>query len=499
MNEGFDGGRRFFIALVEAERDRQDEHDGGWVIFDSIAESLCEDLCDMQDFHPRYFNAKEGLLLLRARVDELPNGQQWLDRANGTWVRIQVHAASGELPQAEVVLFGPADGEPPRVGLEIMKEKPSLSIIRYLDRFSMLASELRAPASLISGVLDLALNDINPDDIAIAAYDVGQGNCNAIVDEFEHPRIFFDLGWAPNFHSKSRPYDQPDFFNCDQLLGAPVVLSHWDMDHWCYAIQNSTFNRGSLTTAHSWKPAALKRFWIARAPQKKKHKIGALTMAFYDELKNTYMFHGLSAILLWPKNAKKISFSFGWLEACCQSGVAPDDRNNNGIAMFVRPTPRAPGILLTGDAYFESIPCLYSKIPLAGLVAPHHGAAVTPGYIPAPAPGSPARLVMSVGAHNTYGHPKQASINGYNAQGWVSSRTQDRFGCICKTGSLVHSHGNSLLKFNVGPDPKCRCSCVPSGNLCLLPSTLAFPKPIAGVKPLKKSGNKKSAKAGSPV
>lgn len=498
MNSGFNDGRRVFIALVEEERDRQDEQDSGWVIFDSIAESLCRDLLKMKIFHPRHFNSKEGLLLLRVRIADLPGGQQWLDRANGTWVRIHVHAQTGDLPQAEVVLFGPVDGELPRVGFEILEELPA-SKTQLLDRFSTLALERPAPANFISGILDLALDDVYPENIAIAAYDVGQGNCNAIVDDYEHPRVFFDLGWAPNFHAKSRPVNQPDFFACDREFGAPIVLSHWDMDHWCYAIQNSTFNSGSLTTAHRWRPAALQRFWIARAPLKKRQKIGPLTLAFYHELKSIVLIPGLSAILLWPRHVHKISFSYGWLEACSPCGTAPDDRNNNGISMFVRPTPRSPAVLLTGDAYFESIQSLQKQIPLAGLVAPHHGAFVTPGHIPAPAPGTPARLVMSVGAHNTYGHPKQATIDAYDMQGWVSSRTQDRLGCSCKIGSIVHSHGNSLLKFAYNPDPSCGCRCVPSGNLCLLPSTSAFPKPMAGVKPPKKSGKKKVAKAGSPV
>jgi hypothetical protein len=499
MNAGFNDGRRVFIALVEEERDHQDEHDGGWVIFDSIAESLCTNLLQARKFHPQHFNSNDGLLLLRVRIDDLPNGQQWLNRVNGTWVRIEVHAHIGNLPEAEVVLFGPVDGVLPRVGLEILAEQGPSAITQHLNRFSMLVSEPQAPQRLIAGVLDLALRDVNPDDIAIAAYDVGQGNCNAIVDEYEHPRIFFDLGWAPNFHAKSRPVNQPDFFACDKEIGAPVVLSHWDMDHWCYAIENSSFNPGSLTTAHKWKPAALKRFWIARVPLKKKHKIGPLTLAFYHELKNIYLMPGLSSILLWPRHVQGIAFSHGWLEACCPPHTAPDDRNNNGIALFVRPTPQSSAVLLTGDAYFESIPSLQNNIPLAGLVAPHHGASVTPGYIPPPAPGSPARLVMSVGAHNTYGHPKQASIDAYNLQGWSSSSTQDRFGCICKTGSLVHLHGNSLLKFDSRPDPKCGCNCVPSGSLCLLPSITPFKPPKAGVKLPRKARKKKTAKAGSSV
>lgn len=228
MNAGCNDGRHVFIALVEEERDQQDEHGGGWVIFDSIAESLCANLLQAQKFHPLHFNSNDGLLLLRVRIDDLPNGQQWLNRVNGTWVRIEVHAHIGNLPEAEVVLFGPVDGELPRVGVEILAEQVPSSITQHLDRFSTLVSEPQVPGSLITGILDLALRDVNPDDIAIAAYDVGQGNCNAIVDRYEHPRIFFDLGWAPNFHAKSRPLNQPDFLHATtklvHLLFCPIGI-----------------------------------------------------------------------------------------------------------------------------------------------------------------------------------------------------------------------------------------------------------------------------------
>lgn len=393
---GLQDGKRAFIALVEDERNHRDDNDDGWVTFDSVAESFFDTVQNSGTVHPKQFNSKDGLLLLRARIDELPGGQNWVDLVAGTWVQITVHAEIGDLPQAEVVLFGPVDGEPPVVGLEIVGEAPATAT-RVLDHFSMLSREREAPHRFISGILDLALSDENLNNIAVAAYDVGQGNCNAIVNSYEHAKIFFDLGWAPNFHAKSRPKWMPDFFSCDDELSAPVVLSHWDMDHWCYAIEGSQFNPSSLTTTHKFKARALQRFWIARAPLKKKHKIGPLTLAFYFELKRTCIFPGQSAILLWPRHMSVIRFSAGWLEACRPSTPVHDDRNNNGIAMFVTPSIPRAAILLTGDAHFESIPGVQRKVPLAGLVAPHHGSYVSPGHVPTPARGSPRRLIMSVG------------------------------------------------------------------------------------------------------
>lgn len=268
---------------------------------------------------------------------------------------------------------------------------------------------------------------------------------------------------------------------------APVVLSHWDMDHWCYAIKSSTFNPGSLMTRHEWKPEALRRFWITRAPRTEEHKLGPLTMAFYDALRATHLLPGMSSVLLWPESSRRIAFSAGWLEACRHDGTkdVPNDRNNNGLAMFVRPDPKGPAILLTGDADFPCIPSLsrLRKTPLAGDVAPHHGSRISGRHVPRPKKGSPARLVMSVGNLNTYGHPKLEAIQTYHDHGWVSSGTNDRHDCDCDT--VAHQHGNTILKFGKGPDPACGCDCVPNGHMCLHSSTLPVSTPAPGEKPKK--------------
>jgi len=466
---------------VEIERD--DTDNGGWVIFDSFSETVLEHY----DHSPRGIRFQDklfdhGLLTLRAPFGQVMKCKLEMGELSEGWVRIVVNSQRNEeMIPAEVVMFGNSD-EPPQVSIASI-EALSSEKLDFLNKESMLEREVRSHPSIIAGVLEMSLREVDPLELSVAVYDVGQGNCNAIVDRYEHPRIYFDLGWSPNFHANSRPAKQPNFFACEKKATPPVVLSHWDMDHWCHAIASSSYNPGSITTKHEWKNEALERFWIARAPRSKEHKLGPLTLSFYYALRRKKLLPGVSAVLLWPDVAKRIYFSAGWLEACSPPPGVPNDRNNSGIAMFVRPDPKDSAILLTGDADFPCIPSIAgrNKVPLCGLVAPHHGALITGRAVPSPQKGSPARLVMSVGAGNSYGHPKQGALNAYQKKGWLASLTQDRFDCT--RANTLHQHGNTLLKFcSSFKDPQCGCRCVESGNLCLIPSAVAKIAPVAGAK-----------------
>lgn len=471
--DSFEGQRRQFTALLEIERNEQDQETGGWVIFDGFAGSST-------------YNQTFDLLALRCPFNALTNLFSGLAEYTGQWVNIEVasQATARSIP-ADVVMFG--DSAEPAL-LHITSLTPA-QLKRNERRVLALSREARTPASFIAAILDFSLRESG--NLATAAYDVGQGNCNAIVDQYEHPRVFFDLGWAPNFHAYTRPPAPPDFFACDSHTVAPVVLSHWDMDHWSYAIARSEFNPANLTTRHEWNPQALKRFWIARAPQTKAHQIGPLAMSFYRELTKIHLFPGISAMLLWPNDCRRIDFSQGWLEACEPLAHLPQDRNNTGIAMFVQPNRKGPAILMTGDADFPSIPTLRTskRLKLAGMIAPHHGSKITVADVPKPLKKGPKKLVLSVGKENVYGHPTKEAMDAYQALGWDWEvvATQERQSCASTTmpfaATHAHHHGNVLLKFSAGaPDPKCGCGQVREGNLCLIASHVVTFPPTPGTR-----------------
>ena len=449
--------RRSFLALVEIDEEEGDAETGGWVTLDSISLDGALGEGDAE------------LLAMRAALKKIASRFPEILGLDGSWVQVVVGSrVDGESVPAAVVMFGDTE-EVPLVGImsiAAVEEKVQASFLSQ----TMLEHEPRARAGFIAGVLDLPLRYAG--NLAVAAYDVGQGNCNAIVDSYGHPRVFFDLGWAPNFHAATRPAAKPALFSCDGHALAPVILSHWDMDHWSYAIAASSYNPSSLTTRHTWNEDALRRFWIARPPQGQKHQLGPLTLSFYRALSTRQLLPGFGSLLLWPDGVKRIGFSDGWVEACKAAPQVKDDRNNNGLAVFVRPAGRGPVVALTGDADFPAIPSFSQrrKLSLAGMVAPHHGSRVTASHVPSPKRGGPGRLVMSVGKGNSYGHPKQQAIDVYQGLGWSAVATQDRFKCEDPSVPHDHVHGNLLLTFSQEQhNPVCGCTCVPDGKLCLVP------------------------------
>src|SRR5213075_273082 len=92
--------------------------------------------------------------------------------------------------------------------------------------------------------------------------------------------------WPPNFNARTRPDKRPDLFSCQRHCVAPIVLSHWDMDHWAYAVQTTTFDSTNISSRPKWNPAALHRFWIARPPEKEAHQLGPMHMKLFEALRS---------------------------------------------------------------------------------------------------------------------------------------------------------------------------------------------------------------------
>lgn len=368
---------------------------------------------------------------------------------------------------ADVVLFGEDAEEFPSVGISAIQQIP-LAEEELLCARGLLHGQPKTDARLIAALLDHSLKEAGT--IAVGVYDVGQGNCNAIVDQFSHPRLFFDLGWAPSFHAKTRPSVRPNLFVCDAEFPAPVVLSHWDWDHWGFAIKRSVYDRSSLCTRHEFFSSAMHRLWLARAPQAIRHQLTPLHIQFYEALQKESLFSGIPAIQLWPEGLRRLPFSNGWIEACKPAKGRPDDRNNTGLAMWVHPGSISSGvILLPGDADFVSVPSARQnkriRSGIAGMVAPHHGGRVTEAAIPRPSLEASAKLVFSVGRENSYGHPKESAATAYRAAGWKDARTSSRFACTACNGS--HTLGNKVFLLKPDRVPACGCGRVSEGQLCL--------------------------------
>lgn len=298
--------------------------------------------------------------------------------------------------------------------------------------------------------------------INVMVYDVGQGNANALVDERGRPRLFFDLGWPDSFNRQTRPPAPPDLFACEGTCTkktAPVILSHWDYDHWGYAVANTDYVFGQGAAKISFKPQAMSRPWIVPKPPRIKNGkgLGPTHMRFLSSLRNR---------IAWPNRLQTVVFSAGIITRS-DVKVSPTDRNNQALAWFVMGAGLNEAILLPGDLSFNRLrwpslsPSLNPRI--AGLVASHHAGIVrgiTTSNLKA---ATPTKLAVSVGRGNYYRHPIARILTRYQRANWHPDvRTSNRT-IWPPSGKPT---GAILIRLNpTAGTPSFHCSCITSGNL----------------------------------
>jgi len=209
---------------------------------------------------------------------------------------------------------------------------------------------------------------------------VGQGNCNAVCDSRGVPRVYYDLGAGCLWNAHTCPKGLQLCFTEEP----PVVLSHWDFDHW-YAAEKD--------------PRALALKWFAP-----NQSVGVRTRKFVDKLV------AAGSLRIWPPGTSYLVA--GALRVLRCRGIT---KNDSGLALGVR---FADGqvVLCPGDAGYDSIPLRRMvRRPLAGLIASHHGSSHLCGTIPAGVPNAP--IAFAYGTGNTYHHPS-GSLAHYHAAGW---------------------------------------------------------------------------------
>lgn len=249
----------------------------------------------------------------------------------------------------------------------------------------------------------------------LAVYDVGQGNANALIgDGCGFPTLYFDLGAGVYRNKHTTPNDLRFCFT----EKPPIILSHWDADHWA----------GTYATSVGGEYPALKQLWIAPLQE-----VGPIHIAFaHDVLESKGEFFtsttlenniGISTLTSDPNIT--VHFTLG-------TGA---DRNNSGIVLAVvnNSHPSGPrSWILTGDCEYKFfMPALSPADPVA-IVVPHHGADLRGGS-KAPPPVSTdtyKRLVYSFGANNSQGktnvqHPTGEGVtahSSWNHGGWVTGK-----------------------------------------------------------------------------
>jgi hypothetical protein len=242
----------------------------------------------------------------------------------------------------------------------------------------------------------------------LAAYDVGQGNSNALLNpditSNYRPTLYFDVGCGVYANQGTTPAPLSFCFNWKPL----IVLSHWDCDHWMGVCLPGT---ASQTTG-------LGLQWIApKQTITTHHKTFVLdiiakggSLRIYDP-----MLHTIGTAVLSVN--ERIRFTRGE-----RAG-----RNHSGIVLSVEKYMLGgwKSWLLTGDCDYRYFRHLGVHEAVA-VVVPHHGAnPVTKSPPPAATSvyGSTGytRAVYSFGPGNTQSgvrHPTPLAVARHHGSGW---------------------------------------------------------------------------------
>lgn len=331
------------------------------------------------------------------------------------WYRLELEETNAENANAEV--YGAGAGERPPVRLISADRVIGRNIRAKLERYSTLSKARVSTRAEIQGILERATG--GRQRLILVAYDVGQANWNALADCSGCPQtpprtvLFFDCGLPIWKNEDTAPKTKPDPFTAAPD-DAPVVLSHWHMDHWTGA----ALGKNLFDKSNSWHAAALTRKWIVPNLGKRTDR---------QRLQPTALLLALALrrngnLVIWPTRLKRVTTRSGHTVVQCEpTGTAKRDNNNSGLALIAQ-TPNAQGeqiyTLAAGDAEYSSIavnfPRLYSGMRFAGVVATHHGAAIRAA--PPKAAGGWNKLVFSHG--DRYGHPTNRSRLFHEGAGW---------------------------------------------------------------------------------
>lgn len=267
-------------------------------------------------------------------------------------------------------------------------------------------SRVASKAALLSQVFDMdAWPDASEDELVAAldrtcvieqlvAFDIGQGSANALVCTCGMPAYYYDVGCGVYRNARTRP-SAIQFCVCDT---PPVILSHWDSDHWAAASIDKDL---------------LKMTWIAP-----RQRIGPKHATFATTILNAG-----GRILIVPSSLPTISWGTSQRFELRRCTGRASDRNASGLALIVEDPASTRGWLLTGDAAYHHIP---APLPadFAAIVVPHHGADMGASSVP-PTRSTHAysRLLYSFGPGNAHGatsvqHPTWPAVNAHVNASW---------------------------------------------------------------------------------
>lgn len=294
---------------------------------------------------------------------------------SGLWLRLSFGPGEEDLTADQYLGFQSAPVQQPvaRISRATISRALMLNAKLTLDHYP------RATGAQ----LDAALSAPAQNARWAAALDVGQGAANAFVGDAGTPTVYYDFGGGIMGNEATFPNQLKRF--CFSAK-PPVILSHWDWDHWSSAARD---NR------------VLDRPWIVpyQPINRPVHLQFAADLAARKNL------------LIWP--AGMPSRTFGPLELEICTGKT---RNDTGIAIWFTSSTKDLA-LLPGDARYGAIPSLPARRPHA-VVVPHHGANCAKTKVPRPLGTTSDRIIISVGDNNHLQHPTHQCLTAHTEAGW---------------------------------------------------------------------------------
>ena len=262
-----------------------------------------------------------------------------------------------------------------RVLLDPEGEHVLVDEIKSLSPARMLAlSKMTEPPKSADATSTQIAGILAPVSKAVAAMtlDVGQGAATALLDSAGGAVGYFDFGGGVTSHAPTFP---SGLTHVDLGSTPPIVLSHWDWDHW------SSDRRF---------PAASTCSWIV---PRQRYKLGSVHASFAASL------HARGRLSVWPSLLRSVTVGGLRIERCVPAGRA--DRNNTGLAAIWLYPSGNTRFLLAGDADYASVPSCSASVE--GLLVSHHGGTVPSS--PPRAATAAARAVISCAGANLFGHP----------------------------------------------------------------------------------------------
>lgn len=240
-----------------------------------------------------------------------------------------------------------------------------------------------APADFAE-LIDRLLPDLASTS-GVAVYDVGQGACQAIVDRRRHlPLLYVDFGGGVLYNRWTFPRDTAGFCFTQR---PPVVLSHWDWDHWSSA---ALF------------PEALRAHWLT-PPVPGTPIQQSLAAALYKS----------GRLHVWPDGGVGEIRRPGLRIERCTGKTS----NDNGLAVTAYSGATGKrNCLLPGDASYRYIPSVLAGERFSALCMSHHGGKLHSMHYPTAKSRSVA--VNSAGPRNSYKHPLLSTVAAHLDAGW---------------------------------------------------------------------------------